>query len=223
MFVSYLECTECSAHADPHRLNRLCSECEAPLQVIYDLPEIRKIVERDTLSQRPPGLWRFREVLPLRDPSQAVSLGEGDTAGAGDGSTGGGGEGSSGEIASSGGDSGPGDAVTPEIEDGDPDEPEPIRVQVVDLEEKEDGKIWFVLRLEGGEYPISPIRTRNENLTFDWVRCASDGEAVRCEGEYREREAGPGEARAPSQELEVFCDGGPPGPCLKVRFSPTAG
>ncbi len=79
MFVSHLECTECSSRADPYCLSGLCTECGAPRQVIYDLVEIRKIVERATLSGRPPGLWRFREVLPLRDPTQAVSLGEGDT------------------------------------------------------------------------------------------------------------------------------------------------
>lgn len=79
MFVSHLECTECSEHADPHRLNRLCIRCGSPLQVIYDLSEIRKIVQRATITRRHPGLWRFREVLPLRDPSQAVTLGEGDT------------------------------------------------------------------------------------------------------------------------------------------------
>ncbi len=79
MFVSHLECTECSTQADPLRLNRLCTQCASPLQVNYDLPEIRKIVERSTITQRHPGLWRFREVLPLRDPSQAMTLGEGDT------------------------------------------------------------------------------------------------------------------------------------------------
>src|SRR6266496_868268 len=32
------------------------------------------------LERRPPGLWRYRELLPLREPERAVSLGEGATA-----------------------------------------------------------------------------------------------------------------------------------------------
>src|SRR6266542_3806588 len=32
------------------------------------------------LGRRPPGMWRYRELLPMREPERAVSLGEGATA-----------------------------------------------------------------------------------------------------------------------------------------------
>ena len=79
MFLNELECTECGARLSPEKPRSLCPKCSSPLQALYDLPAIRRSVERSELAGRRRGLWRFREVLPLEDPTQAVSLGEGDT------------------------------------------------------------------------------------------------------------------------------------------------
>jgi threonine synthase len=45
-----------------------------PLWVRYDLEAIAAAVDRDALRQRPPGMWRYSELLPLAD--EPVSLGE---------------------------------------------------------------------------------------------------------------------------------------------------
>jgi threonine synthase len=45
-----------------------------PLWVRYDLESIAAAVDRDALRQRPPGMWRYSELLPLAD--EPVSLGE---------------------------------------------------------------------------------------------------------------------------------------------------
>jgi threonine synthase len=49
------------------------------LAVRYDLARVAAAVTRDDLRQRPPGMYRFRELLPLGDGEQPVTLGEGGT------------------------------------------------------------------------------------------------------------------------------------------------
>jgi threonine synthase len=52
---------------------------ERPLWVRYDLAAIREAVRPDDLRARPNTLWRYRELLPVRDDDAVVSLGEGMT------------------------------------------------------------------------------------------------------------------------------------------------
>jgi len=47
-----------------------------PILVRYDLPAVRAAVDRDALAARPSGIWRYRELLPVRDDANVVSLGE---------------------------------------------------------------------------------------------------------------------------------------------------
>ncbi|RKY16998.1 MAG: hypothetical protein DRQ55_16795 [Planctomycetota bacterium] len=47
-----------------------------PILVRYDLDGVRAAVDRDALAARPDGLWRYRELLPLDDGDEVVSLGE---------------------------------------------------------------------------------------------------------------------------------------------------
>src|SRR5262245_31501763 len=49
------------------------------LAVRYDLPRVAAAVTKDDLRQRPPGMYRFRELLPLGAGEDAVNLGEGGT------------------------------------------------------------------------------------------------------------------------------------------------
>jgi len=56
-----------------------CPETGGALQGVYDIEWIRKNVDRDELAQRPRGIWRWAELLPVRDPKNVVSLHEGDT------------------------------------------------------------------------------------------------------------------------------------------------
>lgn len=50
---------------------------DRPLWVRYDLDAIGKAVNPTTIAKRPPTLWRYRELLPLPDESQPITLGEG--------------------------------------------------------------------------------------------------------------------------------------------------
>jgi len=78
-FFSHLECSvPCGApRRDPRQRNFLCS-CGAPLLARYDLDKARSW-SRDSLEGRVPTLWRYRELMPLFDGEEPVTLGEGFT------------------------------------------------------------------------------------------------------------------------------------------------
>lgn len=78
MNVTHLYCSSCEKEREPNRLYNLC-ECGKPLLVAYDLKECSKRLSPDTLQNRIPTLWRYAEVLPVRDPKNRVTLGEGFT------------------------------------------------------------------------------------------------------------------------------------------------
>jgi len=74
--LTHLECSACAQRLEPERPWQLCPTCEHPLLARYDLDGIGRAVSRAELERRPAGMWRYRELLPLRDPGGAVSLGE---------------------------------------------------------------------------------------------------------------------------------------------------
>jgi threonine synthase len=78
-YFSHLECSmPCGAPAmDPRAAHHLCS-CGAPLLVRYDLDKARTW-SRDSLKDRAPTMWRYREMMPLLDGEEPVTLGEGFT------------------------------------------------------------------------------------------------------------------------------------------------
>jgi threonine synthase len=78
-FFTHLECSvPCGAPAlDPRGRHHLCA-CGAPLLARYDLDAARSW-SRDTLERREPTMWRYRELMPLVDGEQPVTLGEGFT------------------------------------------------------------------------------------------------------------------------------------------------
>ncbi len=51
--------------------------CNEPLIAIYDVDGIRGSVNRDVLSRRSNGMWKYFEFLPVIDEKNVVSLGEG--------------------------------------------------------------------------------------------------------------------------------------------------
>lgn len=76
-YLSHLECSDCHTRYDAEQLIRLCTACGYPLLARYDLDRASAELDRDELAQRPSGLWRFHELLPVRDPAHIVTLGEG--------------------------------------------------------------------------------------------------------------------------------------------------
>jgi threonine synthase len=80
---SFAGCThlECTATGERHESEELwtVSRAGAPLYARYDLARLRGRFTPDEVAARPPDLWRYAEVLPVRSPAAALTLGEGMT------------------------------------------------------------------------------------------------------------------------------------------------
>ena len=74
-FVTHLQCSLEGDHYEPDRLYNL-SRADKPLLVRYDLAALGKSLLKEELAQRPWGMWRYREFLPVRRTENVVSLGE---------------------------------------------------------------------------------------------------------------------------------------------------
>jgi threonine synthase len=77
-FFTHLECSRpCGAPAlNPRERHHLC-RCGVPLLARYDLAGARW--SRDVLNDRAADMWRYREVMPIFENEEPVSLGEGMT------------------------------------------------------------------------------------------------------------------------------------------------
>jgi threonine synthase len=79
MNVTHLECAACGLKHEARRLHNLCTQCGKPLLVRYDLDRAVATLTKESLTERGPDLWRYREVLPVEQEQNIVTLGEGYT------------------------------------------------------------------------------------------------------------------------------------------------
>lgn len=79
-YLTDLVCSDCGKHYSAAEVHTYCPDCQAPLLVQYDLEQAARHVDRDQVHRRLKGMWRWREVLPVLDPQNMITLGEGDTA-----------------------------------------------------------------------------------------------------------------------------------------------
>lgn len=76
-YLSSLQCSACSRHETPSRLQNLCPHCGAPLLARYDLSTMARETTRPESRRGEPTLWRYFDILPVADKKNLVSLGEG--------------------------------------------------------------------------------------------------------------------------------------------------
>ena len=83
MTISYLtdlQCSDCGKTYSTDEVHTFCPDCQAPLLVNYDLNAAKQQVQREEISRRLKGMWRWHEFLPVCEPQNMISLGEGDAA-----------------------------------------------------------------------------------------------------------------------------------------------
>lgn len=73
-----IACSACEHRAESAPLDALCPSCGAPQLARYEPPDQAGNL-RERWRARPADMWRYRELLPLRDGEEPVSLGEGGT------------------------------------------------------------------------------------------------------------------------------------------------
>jgi len=77
MNVTHLECALCGLRHEAGVLQNLCIECGKPLLVRYDLEKAALTMTKESFGSRDSSLWRYGEVLPVENPENIVSFGEG--------------------------------------------------------------------------------------------------------------------------------------------------
>ena len=77
MNATHLECALCGLQHDAGVIQNLCTACGKPLLVRYDLAKAAQTLKPNSLATRESSLWRYAEVLPVKDPAHRVSFGEG--------------------------------------------------------------------------------------------------------------------------------------------------
>ena len=78
-YLDHLECSQCGSIHTHTQPKRTCPDCGKVLFARYDLSRLKREVDRSVFDSRPSGMWAFSELLPVRDPANVVSLGEGGT------------------------------------------------------------------------------------------------------------------------------------------------
>ena len=71
-----LRCRECGKTWG-NQPRSICDDCFSPLEVSYDYDAVRTSFTRERISQRPPDMWRYAELLPLPEdfhPSLATGF-----------------------------------------------------------------------------------------------------------------------------------------------------
>jgi threonine synthase len=74
--LTHLECPRCGERLQADRPTGLCG-CGSPLLARYDLAAARAALPRERLAGRRADLWRYAELLPVRDWRHVTTLGEG--------------------------------------------------------------------------------------------------------------------------------------------------
>ncbi len=73
--LAHLVCTKCGASYERDRRVNVCAACGGALFPRYHLARL----DRDAPSGRARSIWRWHEMMPVEDPSNVVTLGEGGT------------------------------------------------------------------------------------------------------------------------------------------------
>jgi threonine synthase len=76
-FPAHLACSRCDATFAIGELMNLCPNDGAPLLVHYDIAPAPEL--RDEIRSRTATMWRYKELLPVDDEKEIVTLGEGIT------------------------------------------------------------------------------------------------------------------------------------------------
>jgi len=76
-YLSHLECTACGLPHSADEVQTVCTACGKVLFARYDLAEVARAVQPFEFAGRRWDMWRYAELLPVRDAANVVSLGEG--------------------------------------------------------------------------------------------------------------------------------------------------
>jgi threonine synthase len=78
-YLSHLQCSACQRQYEVDQLQTISPCCSRPLLARYDLAAVGRDVVRDEIARREASMWRYHELLPVREKAHIQTLGEGMT------------------------------------------------------------------------------------------------------------------------------------------------
>ncbi len=69
-YLYQLRCSVCQKPYDPNQVQTWCPECNTPLIAEYRLDLLGSRVSKEEIVNRPNGMWRWHELLPVVDPEK---------------------------------------------------------------------------------------------------------------------------------------------------------
>jgi threonine synthase len=78
-YLSHLQCSLCQHPYNADQLYTTSWRCSRPLLAQYDLTALARDLTKDMLASREATMWRYHELLPVRQERHVLTLGEGMT------------------------------------------------------------------------------------------------------------------------------------------------
>ena len=78
-YLSHLECSHCHRQYDADQLHNASPCCARPLLAMYDLTSLARDLAPGDIAAREATMWRYHELLPVREARSVLTLGEGMT------------------------------------------------------------------------------------------------------------------------------------------------
>ncbi len=78
-YLSNLRCSKCGNKYSADELHSTCQKCQGVLLAEYSLEQIKNRASKEIFQKRSTNMWRYRELMPVRDQKNIVTLGEGYT------------------------------------------------------------------------------------------------------------------------------------------------
>jgi len=75
----YLQCIACGEKHSEDEIIYSCRRCGDLLEVKYDYKALKEKLRKSDWRSLPLSVWRYKPLMPIRDPSKTVSLNEGGT------------------------------------------------------------------------------------------------------------------------------------------------
>jgi threonine synthase len=78
-YLSHVQCSACSREYEADQLHTISHCCSRPLLAQYELAAMARDVTREEIARREITMWRYHELLPVREERHLLTLGEGMT------------------------------------------------------------------------------------------------------------------------------------------------
>ncbi|MCS5640638.1 MAG: threonine synthase [Candidatus Marinimicrobia bacterium] len=77
--LAFLQCSKCGGQFSKKEIHNLSPCCSLPLFPRYDIEKGKVYFKKDSLINRPPTMWRYKEMMPVNYEENITTLGEGFT------------------------------------------------------------------------------------------------------------------------------------------------